>query len=279
MRGESGTTGTYNDVAGALLGAMDQGNLLRTRVEDGEVVYGARASTFSPTVIEIYGELGIDFVWLDFEHMGPSPYDSRVFEDLTRAAEVSGTELFVRLPSGDPPLVRKVLDAGVRNLLIPRVDSAAEVREAVKATRFEYDGEPGERGMASGRSRTWGFAEDYVATEDASVCLGVMVEKTTAIDELEDILATPDLGFVFIGPSDLSVQMGHPTRKDHPDVTEQIEAVEDACRAADVPLGGIRTDPAAVEAAIDDGYQIIRVGGDLASIRTTLADRLDQLPD
>ncbi|WP_049986105.1 HpcH/HpaI aldolase family protein [Halobellus rufus] len=257
---------------------MEQRNSFRRAIESDDVVFGARSSTFSPTVIEIYGELGIDFVWLDFEHMGPSPWDSSVFEELTRAAEVGGTELFVRLPSGDPSLIRKVLDAGVRNLFIPRVDDAEEVREAVKATRFVYDGEPGERGMASGRSRTWGLGpDDYIETEDEEVCLGVMIEKTTAVEELDDILSVPDLGFVFIGPSDLSVQMGHPGEKTHPDVVEQIEEITEACHEADVPTGVIKTDPDAIETAVDDGHQIIRIGGDLASVKSVLSERLDAI--
>jgi 2-dehydro-3-deoxyglucarate aldolase len=253
---------------------MNQSNSLREALENDEVVYGARASTFSPTVIEVYGTLGVDFVWLDFEHMGPSPYDSRVFEDLTRAADAGGTELFVRLPSGDPPLIRKVLDAGVRNLLIPRVDSAEEVRTAVEATRFVYDGAPGERGKASGRSSNWGAASDYVVTEDQSVCLGVMIEKTTAVDDLEAILDIPELGFVFIGPSDLSVQMGHPEDKNHPEVVAQIDSIREACLQADVPVGGIRTDPERIAEAEAQGYQILRIGGDLGSIKRTLGPRL-----
>ncbi|WP_336023816.1 HpcH/HpaI aldolase family protein [Halobellus salinisoli] len=257
---------------------MEQHNSFRRAIESGDAVFGARSSTFSPTVIEIYGELGIDFVWLDFEHMGPSPWDSSVFEELTRAAEVGGTELFVRLPSGDPSLLRKVLDAGVRNLFIPRVDDAEEVREAVKATRFVYDGEPGERGMASGRSRTWGLgSDDYIETEDREVCLGVMIEKTTAVEELDEILSVPELGFVFIGPSDLSVQMGHPGDKTHPEVVAQIEEITEACHAADVPTGVIKTDPDAIESAVDDGHQIIRIGGDLASVKSVLSDRLDAI--
>jgi 2-dehydro-3-deoxyglucarate aldolase len=253
---------------------MQQSNSFRHTIAEGGVVYGARSSTFSPTVIEVFGSLGIDFVWLDFEHMGPSPYDSTVFEELTRAAEAGGTELFVRLPSGDPPLVRKVLDAGVRNLLIPRVDSAAEVRAAVEATRFVYDGRPGQRGKASGRSSNWGAASDYVETEDEEVCLGVMIEKTTAVDELDEILSVPELGFVFIGPSDLSVQMGHPTNKRHPEVTAQIEAIRERALAADVPLGGIANDPEAIAEAEEQGYQIIRMGGDLGAIEETLGERL-----
>lgn len=256
---------------------MDQGNIFRKQIESGEVVYGARSSMFSPTVVEVYGQLGLDFVWLDFEHMGPSPYDSTVFENLTRAAEISGTTLFVRLPSGHPPLVRKVLDAGVRNLLIPRVDSAEEIREAVKATRFNYDGAPGERGMASGRSKAWGFADNYVATEDEEVCIGVMIEKMTAVDELEEILSIPELGFAFIGPSDLSVQMGHPTNKTHPDVTQQIEEIQSACQSAGIPMGCIANTPNDITSAVDDGYQVLRIGGDLSSIRATLEERLRQI--
>lgn len=254
---------------------MDQRNDFREAIENDGVVFGARSSTFAPEVIEIYGELGVDFVWLDFEHMGPTPWDSTIFEELTRAAEVGGTELFVRLPTGDPSLIRKVLDAGVRNVFVPRVDSATEVRKAVQATRFVYDGEPGERGMASGRSRTWGLGgDDYIQTEDEEVCIGVMIEKTTAVDELEAILSVPDLGFVFIGPSDLSVQMGHPGEKTHPAVTEQIAEIRDAAHDAGIPTGVIANDPDGIEAAVDDGHQIIRLGGDLASVKSIISERL-----
>lgn len=256
---------------------MDQHNAFRETIADGGAVYGARAITLDPNVVEVYGQLGLDFVWLDFEHTGPSPYDSTVFENLTRAAEAGGTELLVRLPSGDPPLVRKVLDAGVRNVLVPRVDSAAEVRRAVEAAHFRYDGGPGERGKASSRSSEWGGAENYVEREDDAVCIGAMIEKTTAVADLEDILAVPDLGFVFVGPSDLSAQMGHPTNKTHPEVQEQIAAIRDAALSAGVPLGAIRNDPDEAAAAVEAGYQVLRIGGDLEAVRTLLGDRLARL--
>lgn len=256
---------------------MDQHNAFRETIESDGVVFGARSATFSPTVVELYGELGIDFVWLDFEHTGPSPYDSSVFEELTRAAEVGGTELLVRLPSGDPALIRKVLDAGVRNLLIPRVDDAAEVRRAVEATRFVYDGDPGERGKASGRSATWGHATDYVNTEDEQVCIGVMIEKATAVNDLDDILAVPDLGFAFIGPSDLSVQMGYPNDRSNQAVLDQIDDIRRTCLDADVPVGRIKHDPEEAQEAIDDGYQILRIGGELEAAQETLTARLRKL--
>lgn len=258
---------------------MDQSNTLRETLDAGDAAFGARAATFSPNVVELYGTIGLDFVWLDFEHSGPSPYDSNLFEDLTRAAEIGGTELFVRLPSGHPPLIRKVLDAGVRNILIPRVDSAAEVREAVEAARFVYDGAPGERGKASGRAATWGNADDYVATEDREVNLGVMIEKTTAVDELANIVDVPELGFLFIGPSDLSVQMGHSENKSHPDVQGQVDEIRNVALDAGVPVGCIGNDPAAAAEAVEEGYQIIRMGGELSAAQSVLSERLEAIRD
>ena len=254
---------------------MDQQNSLRQRIDDGGVALGASADSFAPTLVELYGELGLDFVWLDFEHHGPSPWDSHGMENLARAAELSGTELFVRVPDSDPALIRKVLDAGVRNVLVPRVDSADEVRRCVEAARYEYEGTPGERGNSTARTNAWRTADRYLETEDEEVCLGVMIEKTTAVDELEEILAVPELGFTFIGPSDLSVQMG--CAKSDPEFQRRITAVQDACLDADVPVGCIQSDPEDAAQAIDEGYQIVRIASDYGAVGTVVRDRLDRL--
>ncbi len=256
---------------------MPTANAFRATIDDGGAVLGARAATFSPTVVETFGQLGLDFVWLDFEHGGPSPHDSGLFEDLTRAAEVADIRLLVRLPGPEPFLIRKVLDTGVRNLLIPRVDDVETVERAVEATRFAFDGRPGQRGMASGRARRWSLAEGYVDGEDETICVGVMIEKRGAIDDLEAILEVPHLGFAFVGPGDLSVQLGHPGETDHPEVREHVERIREACLAADVPLGGIAHDPTDAADLLADGYQIVRIGGEIEAARHTLADRLDQV--
>ncbi|MFB6124099.1 MAG: HpcH/HpaI aldolase/citrate lyase family protein [Haloferacaceae archaeon] len=255
---------------------MDRTNHLRRTLEAGRSAYGARAATFSPAVVEVYGSLGLDWVWLDMEHAGPSPWDSHLLADLTRAADVAGVELVVRLPGEDPHLIRKVLDAGVRTLLAPRVETAAEVREAVAATRFRYDGGPGERGVAQGRVTQWGQDTDgYVEEEDENVTLGVMIENATAVENLDDILGVPDLGFVFVGPSDLSVSLGRPLEKDHPDVRGHVERIERAALDADVPLAGIANSPEAIRDAEERGYQLLRIGGDLSSAQSVLGERLD----
>lgn len=258
---------------------MTPRNRVREAIEADEAAVGARCMTRSPMFVEVYGDLGFDFAWVDFEHGGASPWDATVFETLVRAARGADTDLLVRLPSGDPHLVRKVLDTGVRTLLIPRVETAAEVRRAVEASRFRYDGGPGERGAASGLASGWGGADGYVEGEDGTVLVGVMIENRAAVENIEEILGVPDLGFAFVGPADLSTSYGHPLETDHPDVLDAIGRVRDACLDAGVPVGRIANDAAAASEAIDDGYRVLRVGSEVASARTVLGERLSGIRD
>ncbi len=244
-------------------------------------MFGAAAATCSPAVIETLGDVGMDFVWVDLEHGGPSPNDTEALEGLARAAAVADTELLVRLPSPDPHVIRKVLDTGVRTILISRVDTASEARRAVDAARFVHEGEPGQRGIGVGRASGWGarLDGDFVAAEDESVLVGAMIETRSAVENASEILSVPGLGFVFLGPADLSVSLGRPMETAAEEVRDAIERVERAAEGSPVALGGIRNDPADVEAAIDDGYRILRVGGDVGAIRATLSARLAAIED
>lgn len=106
------------------MGSELQENDLRRTVEAGDVAFGVVDGLYCPTLVEPIGDMGFDFVWLDFEHGSPSPWDGQRLEDLLRAADAVDTELLVRLPSSDQALVRKALDAGVRNIFISRVEDA-----------------------------------------------------------------------------------------------------------------------------------------------------------
>lgn len=257
-------------------------NGLRRALEAGETVVGASAETFSPTVIETLGAIGLDYVWLDLEHGGPSPYNSTALEELTRAAEAGDIELLVRLPKPEPALIRKVLDAGVRTILLPRIETAAELRAGVKSAHFAYDGEVGDRGVGVGRSGEWaGYVDSYVGGEDDEVLVGTMIENQRAVDNIDEILSVPQLGFAFVGPADLSMSLsgGDPLEKNTAAVTAAIERTLEACLDAGVPVGRIRNDAADAQAAIDAGYRLVRIGGDTASMREVLGARLDKLRD
>jgi len=247
-------------------------NDLRPTLEAGDPAFGVLDNLYSPAVVELLGDLGFDFVWTDLEHAGPSPLDGPALENLLRAADASGIELVVRIPSPDPATVRKCLDAGVRTLFASRVETAEQARAVVRAARFEHDGAPGERGLAGPRAARWGGAADYPATEDEETVVGVTIETARGVENAGDIAAVPDLGFVFAGPNDLSVSYGHPGETGHPDVEAGVSAIREAAAAADVPVGNLTSGPDDVRAKVEAGDQLLNVGSATGAIRGHLGD-------
>lgn len=256
------------------------GNAFRSALESDTLQLGAGVVSCSPTIVEAYGRLGLDFVWLDLEHSGISPTDSERLENLARAADVSDTELVVRVTSPAPHVVRKVLDASVRNIVIPRVETAAEVERAVAASRFVHEGAPGERGAGLGRANYWGedVSADYRRREDETALVGVNIENHTAVSNLEDILAVPDLGFVLLGHQDLSVSMG--ATPDDPEVQDAIESYRETAAASGVPFGrSVGVDADAIEAAVDAGYGMLLIGNEIAAARAVFGDRVGRFAE
>lgn len=250
-------------------------NEIRQALESGETVFGAAATTLSPTMIDVYGDLGLDFVWLDHEHIGAASANAPNFEWATRGAANAGIEPLVRIESGDGHLIRKILDAGIRSVVIPRVETAAEVRAAAEASRFEYDGNPGERGVGTALTSDWGVRpEDYTEREDETVLLGVMLENERALNNAEEILSVPAVGFGWIGPADLSVSLGHPLEFDHPDVQDAIESFLTAGREAGVPIGTGAGYAGGIEAALESGYRLLMLGSEVSAARDVLGEAL-----
>ena len=100
-----------------------------------------------------------------------------------------------------------------------------------------------------------------------------MVETAAAVENAEDILSVPDLGFVFTGPNDLSVQYGVPGERAAPAVQDALDRVETLAREASVPLGGAGHDPAKAIELLDDGYQVVRLLDEFDAIRTVYEER------
>lgn len=255
---------------------QSQSTSLREQLDDGAVALGVADDTYTPALVELYGELGLDFVWIDFEHAGPSPWDAVAMEEFLRAAESMGTELLVRLPVTEPDLIRKTLDTGVKNVFLSHVDSADKVRRSMKAAYFDYDGEPGERGLAVPRASRWGLEDDYVMTEDEEILIGVTIESLRAVENLESILDVPNLGFIFIGPFDLSVALGHPGELEHPDVQETVETIRATSVDRGVPVGGLGFDMNDVNEKARNGYQLLNIGTTMIALQTSIRGWLDE---
>lgn len=221
---------------------------------------------------EIAATAGFDWLLLDAEHV---PNDLGSLLAQLQALAPYKSHPVVRPPMGDTVLIKRYLDIGVQNLLIPMVETAEQAAELVAATRYPPHGERGV-GHVLARASRWGQVKDYLARADDEICLMLQVESQQALDNLEAIAAVEGVDGVFIGPADLSASMGHLGNAGHPDVEAAISDAIDKIRAAGKAAGIVTVDEQAARGYLAAGCTFVGVGIDAllyANALRGLADR------
>jgi len=185
--------------------------------------YGFWLGLCSPVTAEVCGQCGYDWLLIDGEHAPNGIQD--LYAQLLAIGNTPSHPV-VRLVEGDTALIKQALDIGAQSLLIPMIESAAEARQMVAATRYPPKGVRGV-GTALARAARWNSIRDYFHEVENELCLLLQVESVAGLTALDEILAVDGVDGVFIGPADLAASMGHLGNPSHPDV---VAAVEDALR-------------------------------------------------
>jgi 4-hydroxy-2-oxoheptanedioate aldolase len=229
---------------------------LRQALVSRTAVYGTWVQTPSPTVVEIIGWSGWDFVILDLEH---GPYGPETLPHLIRAAEAAATAPLVRVPQSAPHDVGKALDLGAAGIVCPGVTSAAAGETVVRLTRFPPHGSRG----ASPSTRQLHYSAIPFTTltaEGAPQPLIVLqIEARLATTDLGSILGIDGLGVIFIGPYDLSTSLGLPGQFDHPKVREAISEIVNRAAERNIAVGIWVPDPAAARFWVEQGVRFVTV--------------------
>lgn len=229
----------------------------RNRVRGRQPTAGTFLAIPHPVAVEVTARAGLDFVCIDWEH---SQIGRERIEDLVRAAEVAGAPAIVRVPGHAAEPVAAALDAGAAGVLVPRVSSADEAREAVSAVRYPP---VGARGAGPGRASRYGYdIAGYIAKANASLLLAVQVETAAGVDNIEAIASVEEVDLVFIGPGDLSVSLGAfgPEGKDR--LEAAITRVVEACSKAGKAVGIFRPDAGDIERWRKAGISFFVIGSD-----------------
>jgi 4-hydroxy-2-oxoheptanedioate aldolase len=214
----------------------------------------------SPLVAEIVAGSGVDWVMIDMEH-APNGLESTLAQ-LHAVAPYPVTPM-VRVPTGDPVVLKQVLDLGAQNVLVPMVNSAAQAEQVVAAVRYPPGGVRGV-GSALSRSTRWNRVDDYLAQADRLVSLVVQVETAEAVEAAGEIAAVDGVDGVFVGPADLAASMGLLGQQSHPDVVAAVHRTFAAVIAAGKPVGVNAFDPVLAEAYLEAGASFVLVGADVA---------------
>jgi 4-hydroxy-2-oxoheptanedioate aldolase len=173
----------------------------------------------SAYIAEICAGGGLDCLVIDCEH---APNDVPSLVPQLQAVAPYPVETIVRASTGDPVLVKQLLDIGVCNLMVPMVESAEQATALVAATRYPPEGIRGV-GAAFARASRWGRVPGYLDSAAEGLTLTVQVESRRGLDELEAIASVDGVDAVFLGPSDLAASLGHLGQPEHPEVVESVE--------------------------------------------------------
>lgn len=205
------------------------------------------------SVAEIMGQAGYDWVAVDLEHGAIGIHQ---LPDLFRALELGGTLSLARLAQGQPKDCKQALDAGAGGVIVPMVESAAQLRQVRDACRWPP---AGTRGVGFSRANLFGKHFDTYAEEAQAPLLVAMIEHIRAVDNLEETLQVEGLDAILIGPYDLSASMGVTAKFDMPAFTAAMDRVRTLSSQHRIPCGVhvVMPEPAALEQRIAEGYRFI----------------------
>ncbi len=189
-------------------------NRIKHKLAAGENAYVVSGFTH-PDDIDAFGQIGFDGIWLEGEH---GAVDAAELGNLTRACDIWGMTSVVRINRNDQGLIYRTLDRGAQGIVVPHVNTKAEVQNVIDGGKFAPIGY---RGMFVSRQ---GYGvPDYFNVANDETLLVVLIEDIAAVRNLDDILALDHIDVFFVAPSDLATSMGHIGDLQHPEVQNTID--------------------------------------------------------
>ncbi|WP_068299984.1 aldolase/citrate lyase family protein [Pararhodobacter sp. CCB-MM2] len=234
-------------------------NKFKAALAAGETQIGCWVGLADDYAAEIAGEAGFDWLLIDGEH---APNDMRSMRRQLSALGRSSAHPVIRLPQGEVWMVKQALDIGAQSILVPMVESGEQAALLSRAMRYPPEGLRGV-GAALARASRFSGIVDYVNKADAEVCLLVQVENKAGLAALDDILAVEGVDGVFIGPADLSADMGFRGKADAPEVLAAIADAIRRIRAAGKAAGILTSNEAQAREWMDMGVNFCAVGIDV----------------
>lgn len=222
---------------------MKRKNVLRELLKEGKPTIGTHVNCIWPGMVEVVGYSGtMDYVEFAAEY---APYDLLSLENFARAVDLfDHMSALIKLDQEPRTyLAIRSVGSGIQNLLFADIRSVEDAKEAVAAARAETPQTKGIAGVGMrrdvGHGYLMGIPEYVQALEDGVVAL--MIEKRSAVENLEEILSVGGVDMVQFGPADYSMSIGVPGQRNHPDVKKAERYVIETCLKMDIrPRAEIR---------------------------------------
>jgi 4-hydroxy-2-oxoheptanedioate aldolase len=245
---------------------------LRAALAAGEAVFGTNAVTGHPSVIELLGWVGFDYVFIDTEQAATSP-SGRELEHLVRAAYAADITPIVRPAWNFPHHINQALNCGAKGVWIPHIDTVEEARLAVSYSRYPPEGKRGAAPVVRAARHGLEDWDAYRERANRETLVILIIESMKAIENVYDIAAVPGVDMLAFGLFDLAVDMGIP-QKDHygnaeaewvhPDLEAAARVCLDACKANGLYGTNVGWNIESAKRFVEMGYQVILLGTDIS---------------
>ena len=238
----------------------------RARTLAGQWLAGTFINLGSPVATEVAGNAGFDWLLIDHEH-GPGGEETLLHQ--LQAAAATPAVSIVRIAANEPVRFKRVLDLGAHGVMVPYVNNEADAKAAVAALRYPPRGN---RGVAKFH-RSAGFGQDfeqYYLHAHEWLVLVAQVETVEAVASAEAVAAVDGIDVLFVGPTDLSYNMGIRDQLDHPRFDEALRRVAAAARRSGKAAGILVQNAALVEKCRDLGFTFMALGSDGGSVNSGL---------
>lgn len=237
-----------------------------------ELLAGTFLNLGSPTAVEIAAETGFDWLLIDLEHGSGTEADLR---NMLLAFRGSSAAPIVRIRSVDADMVKFVMDSGAAGIMFPYVSSVEEARRAVDCMKYPPQGSRGVAGAirATNFGRDW---KQYFEEASNNSLVVVQIETPEAVEAAADIAAIDGVDVLFVGPLDLSVNLGCPGDFSPPHFVEALQKVVASCND-NGKTAGILTKPGFEQQHKDLGFRFVAVGSDSLAVVNGMQQNLAAL--
>jgi 4-hydroxy-2-oxoheptanedioate aldolase len=246
-------------------------NNIKQKWAEGQTVSNAWVTIPNAWTSELVAMSGFDVMTIDAQHGLAS--DLSVILPMLQSIEGSGTVPFVRLPQNDPAYIMRMLDAGVQGLICPMINTAADTARFVEAAKYYPKGF---RSYGPTRAAAL-FGSDYFNIANNQNITLAMVETPDALKNIKEIVKTPDLDGLYVGPWDLSISLGYKKHADFNDPSFWAIMIEiaETCKEQGIQVGIHAGNPENAKRFMEIGYRFVTIFNDSSGLKNIAKQTLD----
>jgi 2-keto-3-deoxy-L-rhamnonate aldolase RhmA len=231
---------------------------VKQKLREGLPVFAATVTVPSADVAAHLATAGFDFLWVEMEH---SPVTLESLRNIVLATRGLPAQVFARVPVNEMWAAKRVLDAGVSGVIFPFTSTPDLARQAVSACRYPPHGR---RGSGANLAKfAWPDADRYHDSADENVTVITIIEEASAVEQIDEIAATPGIDVLFIGTSDLSFSLGLRGDQKDPRLQEAIQKVLDAGARHGKFVGRPAANPDQVKQYVEQGFRLFQTLTDI----------------